>query len=205
MTEIVGVAREVHNPFSLIKIETYTWLQFAISLVPGRIGFALRSLFYRSLIPGIGKAMRLSPWATISRGAVSIGDRFVMMEHSAVRSNPKAKVSIGRDVSVSTNVIIDATPSGTIEIGNNVLIGPNVVIRAANHGIYDRNKPVHWQGHESGKISIEDGVWICANAVITAHVVIGKHAVIGAGAVITENVPAYAVVGCAPAVVLATR
>jgi acetyltransferase-like isoleucine patch superfamily enzyme len=51
-------------------------------------------------------------------------------------------------------------------------------------------------------ITIQDEVWIGANAVILAGVCIGKHSVIAAGSIVTKDVPPYTVAGGNPARVL---
>ena len=48
-------------------------------------------------------------------------------------------------------------------------------------------------------ITIEDDVWIGANAVITSGVNIGHHSIIAAGAVVTKDVAPYTMVGGGPA------
>ncbi len=50
-----------------------------------------------------------------------------------------------------------------------------------------------------GHITIENDVWIGANAIVLSGVHIGNGAVIAAGALISKSVPAYAVVGGVPA------
>jgi acetyltransferase-like isoleucine patch superfamily enzyme len=48
-------------------------------------------------------------------------------------------------------------------------------------------------------VTIEDDVWIGANAVILPGVTIGRHAVVAAGAVVTTDVLENTVVGGVPA------
>ncbi len=119
-------------------------------------------------------------------------------------SSPE-KVSIGNNCSFNQNVIINASGGDRIIIGDNVLIGPNVVIRAADHIFDDLDIPINMQGHTSGKITIEDNVWIGANATITRDVIIGRGSVIGAGAVVTKDIPSNSVAVGVPARVIKSR
>lgn len=59
-------------------------------------------------------------------------------------------------------------------------------------------------GVSTSPITINDDVWIGANAVIAAGVTIGKHCVIGAGSVVTKDVPDYSVAVGNPAKVIKT-
>ncbi len=92
-----------------------------------------------------------------------------------------------------------------IKIGDNVLIGPNVVIRAADHNFDNIDIPINMQGHRSGRIIIEDNVWIGANVTIIRDVTIGTGSVIGAGAVVTKDVPPYSIAAGVPARVIKSR
>ena len=46
-----------------------------------------------------------------------------------------------------------------------------------------------------GRIVLEEGAWIGANATITAGVTVGRYAIVAAGAVVNRDVPPYTVVG----------
>ncbi len=61
------------------------------------------------------------------------------------------------------------------------------------------------EGISKGDILVEDDVWIGYGAIIMSGVRIGQGAVIGAGAIVTKDVPAYAIVGGAPAAVIKYR
>jgi acetyltransferase-like isoleucine patch superfamily enzyme len=50
-----------------------------------------------------------------------------------------------------------------------------------------------------GRIVLHEGVWIGANATITAGVTVGRYAIVAAGAVVNRDVPPYTVVGGVPA------
>lgn len=57
------------------------------------------------------------------------------------------------------------------------------------------------KGHPKtkGDVEIENDVWIASNSTILSGVKIGNGSVIGTGSVVTENVPAYTLVGGVPA------
>ncbi len=75
------------------------------------------------------------------------------------------------------------------------MIGHNVVLATLNHDL----DPAKRQQLHPGKIVIGKGVWIGANATVTAGVTVGDNAVIAAGAVVNKDVEANTVVGGVPA------
>lgn len=87
-----------------------------------------------------------------------------------------------------------------ITIGNNVSIAYNVLIQDSDyHTIYDKEgnpKP------QTLPITIEDNVWIGANAIILKGVTIGEGSVIAAGSVVTKSIPPHTLVGGNPAKVI---
>lgn len=110
-----------------------------------------------------------------------------------------AKLIIGNDVKFNRNVDIDF--SGGIQIGNDVWISQNVVIETHDH-IPSRKPKSEWS-LKTTPLTIEDGVWLGANAIVLGAVtVIGKGAVVAAGAVVTKDVGEYMVVGGIPARVI---
>lgn len=82
-------------------------------------------------------------------------------------------------------VILDTSP---VNIGAGVCIAPGVCISCAGHAIEPKQRI---QGIiTSAPITIEDEVWIGANATVCAGVTIGKGSIIGAGSVVTKDIPA---------------
>ena len=81
-------------------------------------------------------------------------------------------------------VILDTSP---VHIGENVFIAPGVCIACAGHSIDPGQRA---EGISTSKpITIENNVWIGANAVICGGVTIGEESVIGAGSVVTKDIP----------------
>lgn len=82
-------------------------------------------------------------------------------------------------------VILDTSP---VHIGANAFIAPGVCIACAGHAMLPEQRA---QGIGYSKpITIEDDVWIGANATICGGVTIGKGSIIGAGSVVTKDIPA---------------
>lgn len=94
-------------------------------------------------------------------------------------------------------VILDTSP---VSIGANAFIAPGVCIACAGHSIdpVQRSMGVG----TSAPITIEDNVWIGANATICGGVTIGEGSVIGAGSVVTKDIPAGIVAAGNPCRVL---
>lgn len=94
-------------------------------------------------------------------------------------------------------VILDTSP---VSIGANAFIALGVCIACAGHSIdpVQRSMGVG----TSAPITIEDNVWIGANATICGGVTIGEGSVIGAGSVVTKDIPAGVVAAGNPCRVL---
>lgn len=83
-------------------------------------------------------------------------------------------------LAVSGNVYIQALNG--VYLGENVLFAPGVKIISANHNKEDRRASDY-----SLPITINDNVWIGANAIILPGVTIASNSIIGAGAVVTKS------------------
>lgn len=136
------------------------------------------------------------PLTVLGGENISIGNNFRSMGHDYLYGN-NGQILIGDNLSLNTNVQIGSS-GGKVVIGNDVLIGPNVVIRAADHGL-SRESLIRDQAHVGGVITIEDDVWIGANAVILKDVKLGRGCVVAAGAVVASEVEPYVIVGGIPA------
>lgn len=90
-------------------------------------------------------------------------------------------------------VILDTSP---VHLGAGTFLGPGVCLACAGHAL-DPEQRAQGVG-TSGPITLEENVWIGANAVVRGGVTIGKGAVIGAGSVVTRNIPAGVVAAGVP-------
>lgn len=122
-----------------------------------------------------------------------------------------AHITIGAHTFVNVNVVM--LDSADISIGAHVLIGPGAQLLTATHPLEMAERlPADWTP-ESGRgpyvtmarpITIGDGAWIGAGALIMPGVTIGEGAVIGAGSVVTHDVAAQTVVAGNPARIVRT-
>ena len=94
-------------------------------------------------------------------------------------------------------VILDTSP---VHIGAGAFIAPGVCLACAGHALDPEQRA---QGISTSKpITLEENVWIGANAVVCGGVTIGKGSVIGAGSVVTRDIPAGVVAAGVPCRVL---
>ena len=116
----------------------------------------------------------------------SVG-RGVRLRMPVVIYHPE-RVSIGDHVDIGEFVILRARAGLTI--GNRVLIAAQVGITTVNHPV---TPPRHGK-NEGAPVTIEDDVWIGANALVLPGVTIGRGAIVGGGAVVSKDVPPFTIV-----------
>lgn len=121
----------------------------------------------------------------------NLGENCVIKEN--FHCNYGFNISIGSNCYLNFGISI--LDSFEVQIGNNVFIAPGVVISPVTHPNEAKNR----RNLIGGKITIEDDVWIGANAVILTGVTIHRGAVIGAGALVKTDVPANTIFGGVPA------
>jgi acetyltransferase-like isoleucine patch superfamily enzyme len=83
-----------------------------------------------------------------------------------------------------------------------VNLAQGITVTALNHNFNDAEKRIDEQGVSTNPVTIEDDVWVGANAVILPGVTIGNHCVVAAGAVVTKEVPPHSLVAGVPAKVI---
>ena len=129
--------------------------------------------------------------------------RFSLGRSSVVESFSCINNAVG-DVIIGdhTRVGLHNTIIGPVTIGSHVNLAQGITVTALNHNFADTSLRIDEQGVSTKPVTIEDDVWVGANAVILPGVTVGRHAVIAAGAVVTKDVPPFSVVGGVPAKVL---
>jgi acetyltransferase-like isoleucine patch superfamily enzyme len=127
----------------------------------------------------------------------SLGD-YSVIESFACINNAVGDVMIGNH----TRIGLHNTIIGPVEIGSHVNLAQGITVTALNHNFDDTEKRIDEQGVSTKPVTIEDDVWIGANAVILPGVTIGNHCVVAAGAVVTKDVPPHSLVAGVPAKVI---
>lgn len=94
-------------------------------------------------------------------------------------------------------VMLDTSP---INIGAGAFIAPGVCLACSGHSLVaeERNRGIG----TSAPITLEDNVWIGANATVCGGVTIGEGSVIGAGSVVIRDIPAGVVAAGNPCKVI---
>lgn len=222
---LLYINRQARNPkkyiFEQITLFLFGW-------IPTIVGIGFRALTYRAILKMQGVAaiengvrIRFADGIRLGRNVyidqavylhacpdgIEIGDNSFVMHGSVLhvynfRDLPHAHIRIGANSLIGEFNVLRG--QGGITIGDRVYTAPMVQMLAVNHVFDDPTQPMAAQGITADGIVIEDDVWIGAGAIITDGIRICKGAVVAAGAVVTQDVPAYTVVGGVPARVLRT-
>ena len=136
--------------------------------------------------------MDTPPYRLFSLGNYSVIESFACI------NNAVGDVIIGDH----TRIGLHNTIIGPVDIGNHVNLAQGITATALNHNFSDTNKLIDEQGVSTNPVTIEDDVWVGANAVILPGVTIGEHCVVAAGAVVTKDVPPHSLVAGVPAKVI---
>lgn len=139
-----------------------------------------------------------TPYFVCRRWRVFLLSLFGMKHKEHVGVYPSCKVWAPWNVEMGSYVAIDDEvnlySTAKIKIGTKVAISREAFICTASHDITKPNRPL-----VTAPITIGDGVWIGARAIVLPGVTIGEGAVVAAGAVVTKDVEPWAVVGGNPA------
>ena len=207
----------------------YVWEQAILALcgwVPTVLGIALRALVYRLILKSegtvaiergvrirfadqirLGKGVYLDEGVYLHAcpGGIQIGENTIVMHHAELhvynfRDLPNARITIGRGGLVGEFCVIRGP--GGVTIGDRVYLSPSVHIYSSDHVFDDPDTCFIDQGIRAKGVTIGDECWIGAMVSILDGVTIGRRSVVAAGAVVTQDVPAFSLVGGVPARVL---
>jgi acetyltransferase-like isoleucine patch superfamily enzyme len=209
-----------------VSVPVYILEQMILNVfgwVPTVVGVGLRAFVYRLImkldgLPAIESGVRISYASNVHLGrnvyldrgvylhalpaGISIGDSTFVMHHTMLhvfnfRDLPQAEIRIGKNCFIGEFNVVRG--QGGVTIGDDVYTGPMVQIVAVNHMYDDPTRLIRQQGITAQGITIEDDVWIGANAVILDGVTVGRGSVIGAGAVVANDIPPYSIAVGTPA------
>lgn len=169
------------------------------SNLSGAVRSKLRVYHYRLKYPSlsIDSASKIGPGCeiicvdgsqvSITNSQIGFGS-FIVVEAGAT-----LKIS---DSSVGPYSVIVAHEY--IEIKSHCSIAEMVVIRDQNHK-YANGRLIRDSGYETGKIIINENVWIGAKATILKNVNIGQNSVIGANSLVNKSYPENSLIAGVPA------
>ena len=87
-----------------------------------------------------------------------------------------------------------------VVIGNNVCLSQGAILLTGNHDYTVSNFPPRYE-----RIELEDGVWICAKAIVCPGVVCRSHSVLTVNSVATKELEAMKIYAGNPAVIVRDR
>ncbi|MBO9533109.1 MAG: acyltransferase [Solirubrobacteraceae bacterium] len=108
------------------------------------------------------------------------------------------KLTVGPATFINAGCHLDATEALTI--GADVHLSPRVMVLTVSHAIAGPER--RGGGVERAPVTIGDGAWIGAGAIIFPGVHVGRGAVVGAGSIVTRDVDADHLVAGSPAKVV---
>jgi acetyltransferase-like isoleucine patch superfamily enzyme len=162
----------------------------------------------RSLCDHVGKRLRAECLPFIrGQGRISLGDDVNLSGRSCFYlmrgMTEKPVIDIGSNVFIGHGCTL--TAAKRISIGNHCLVSAGVRIQDNDGHPLDAAKRIAGEKISPegvAPVTIQDGVWLGAKAIILKGVTIGKNAVVGTGSVVTKDVPAGTVVAGNPATVV---
>jgi acetyltransferase-like isoleucine patch superfamily enzyme len=144
-------------------------------------GHRLRRAYYRHVL-----GWQIGRDSSIHQGLMVYGGR--------------GRVVIGDQTTIQLGCFFIGVGMADLRIGNNVAIAYRTTIILGGHDIRARDF-----GMILAPVTIEDYVFVGANATILGGVRLGEGCVVGAGAVVGKTVPPYAIVTGNPAKVVGER
>ncbi|WP_010104045.1 acyltransferase [Verminephrobacter aporrectodeae] len=161
----------------------------------------------------LGADCRIDPSVSVMRfgqraGVLCLADGVsIYAQTRLVLGDVLADPGVGMRIGARTIVNVGAYLSGEggLEIGADVLIGPHAKLLSAGHAIDGGDAIIARNRITRAKITVEDGAWIGAGAIVLEGVRIGRGAVVAAGALVRRDVPAGMIAAGVPAALVRPR
>jgi serine acetyltransferase len=153
----------------------------------------------------MGRKTKVHVGATLDAsggGDIVLGDGVTINRFAMVQGADRG-VTIGAGSEINNYSVVNG--AGGVTIGRNVLIGPHVSIISYEHRFEDPAADIKSQPYRYARVTIEDGAWIGAGAIVLAGVTLGAGSVVAAGAVVTQSCPPGSVLAGIPARIVKTR
>ncbi len=209
---------------ALIK---YELIMLFCSRTPGALGLFLRDRLYPCLFRSCGRGVHFGTNVVLRNpNKIDVGDNVIIDDNCLLDAKGRKNngitiedgVFVGRnsilsckngDIVLHKNVNIgfncEIFSGSRVEVGEGVLMAAYSYLIGGDHDADDAGVSVTEQGSTSHGITVGEGAWLGAAALVRDGVKIGGHAIIGAGAVVTHDVPEYSVAAGVPARVLRDR
>lgn len=141
------------------------------------------------MLGSVGRALlRIKAWWLFGHPRIHVHGNFTA-------SNPR-NIQVGSNVAINHGVFLLGHTG--IRIGNNVVLSAGCML--IDGGLQpDDSRPTVDLAHIGAPITLEDGAWIGAGAIILPGITVGQNSIVGAGSVVTKNVAPGAVVAGNPA------
>lgn len=152
--------------------------QALVALLPYLAAMRLRTALYRLAGFSIGRG-------TLISGSLRLWGT----------TNVAASWRVGRSCFINAPCAIDL--NAPVTFGDRVVIGFGVTIITGSHQMHDPD--CRAGALVARPVTIEDGAWVAANAILLPGVTIGAGAVVGAGSVVTRDVAPHTLVAGNPA------
>jgi acetyltransferase-like isoleucine patch superfamily enzyme len=157
---------------------------------------------------GHGSLMAFPPGSVFGEGSIEIGEGTLIGQQATLSAGTLpgqdlfglTLLAIGDRCVIGRGSHIVAHQSVTI--GDDVWTGPYVYITDQNHGYADPDTPIGRQFPVNRPVSIGNGSWLGAGAIILPGSSIGRNVVVAAGSVVRGAVPDQCVVAGVPAKVI---
>jgi len=163
-----------------------------------RIKFLLNCFKFESFGPRCSLA---GPVKVLGTPCITLGSHVAFRSHIVIGGNGQLQI----DDHAVINDFCMISAFERIAIGKHVMLAPFVYVLDIDHDFSDPSQPVSRQGYKKAAVTIEDGVWIGTQSVVTRGVTIGKNSVIAANSVVTRDIPPNSIAAGSPAVVIRQR